>query len=165
MANRHGLIAGATGTGKTVTLQTLAEGFSKLGVPVFMADVKGDLAGMSQAGGGNAKIDARVKKDAERAATIKNSVIYGHYENVVDRESAYEKLKGRAADSVTSVEEGGGFSWGGMLGDILGGSNKNSGRGDSIFKATAKSAARAVGSQLGRSVVRGVLGSLFGGKK
>ena len=60
MANRHGLIAGATGTGKTVTLQTLAEGFSKLGVPVFMADVKGDLSGMSQAGGGNPKVDARV---------------------------------------------------------------------------------------------------------
>lgn len=60
MANRHGLIAGATGTGKTVTLQSLAEGFSKLGVPVFMADVKGDLSGMSQAGGGNPKVDARV---------------------------------------------------------------------------------------------------------
>ena len=60
MANRHGLIAGATGTGKTVTLQTLAEGFSTLGVPVFMADVKGDLSGMSQAGGGNSKVDARV---------------------------------------------------------------------------------------------------------
>ena len=60
MANRHGLIAGATGTGKTVTLQTLAEGFSALGVPVFMADVKGDLSGMSQAGGGNPKVDARV---------------------------------------------------------------------------------------------------------
>jgi len=62
MANRHGLIAGATGTGKTVTLQTLAEGFSKLGVPVFMADVKGDLSGMSQAGGGNAKIEARIQQ-------------------------------------------------------------------------------------------------------
>ena len=62
MANRHGLIAGATGTGKTVTLQTLAEGFSKLGVPVFMADVKGDLSGMSQQGGGNPKIDARVQQ-------------------------------------------------------------------------------------------------------
>ncbi|MEQ1487688.1 MAG: helicase HerA-like domain-containing protein [Methylotenera sp.] len=61
MANRHGLIAGATGTGKTVTLQTLAEGFSHLGVPVFMADVKGDLAGMSQAGGGNPKVEARVQ--------------------------------------------------------------------------------------------------------
>lgn len=52
-ANRHGLIAGATGTGKTVTLQTIAEGFSAYGVPVFMADVKGDLSGVSQAGGSN----------------------------------------------------------------------------------------------------------------
>lgn len=50
MANRHGLIAGATGTGKTVTLQKLAQGFSELGVPVFMADVKGDLSGMAQPG-------------------------------------------------------------------------------------------------------------------
>jgi uncharacterized protein len=50
LANRHGLITGATGTGKTVTLQGLAEGFSKIGVPVFMADVKGDLAGISQRG-------------------------------------------------------------------------------------------------------------------
>src|SRR5947207_3297685 len=50
MANRHGLIAGATGTGKTVTLQTLAENFSARGVAVFMADVKGDLAGLSQPG-------------------------------------------------------------------------------------------------------------------
>jgi hypothetical protein len=51
--NRHGLIAGATGTGKTVTLQTIAEGFSAFGVPVFMADVKGDLSGISQTGGNN----------------------------------------------------------------------------------------------------------------
>ena len=50
LANRHGLITGATGTGKTVTLQTLAEQFSRIGVPVFMADVKGDLTGISQAG-------------------------------------------------------------------------------------------------------------------
>jgi len=49
-ANRHGLITGATGTGKTITLQTLAEGFSRIGVPVFMADVKGDLTGISQTG-------------------------------------------------------------------------------------------------------------------
>jgi DNA helicase HerA-like ATPase len=61
MANRHGLITGATGTGKTVTLQTLAERFSAIGVPVFMADVKGDLAGLAAAGGGNAKVDERVK--------------------------------------------------------------------------------------------------------
>ena len=62
MANRHGLIAGATGTGKTVTLQTLAENFSARGVPVFMADVKGDLAGMSQIGGNNPKIVERAKE-------------------------------------------------------------------------------------------------------
>lgn len=62
MANRHGLIAGATGTGKTVTLQSLAEAFSDIGVPVFMADVKGDLSGMSQIGGGNARVDARVQQ-------------------------------------------------------------------------------------------------------
>ena len=62
MANRHGLVAGATGTGKTVTLQTLAEGFSRIGVPVFAADVKGDLSGVSQAGGGNEKVDARIKQ-------------------------------------------------------------------------------------------------------
>ena len=60
MANRHGLIAGATGTGKTVTLQILAEGFSKLGVPVFMADVKGDLSGLSKAGKPHKKVDERV---------------------------------------------------------------------------------------------------------
>lgn len=62
MANRHGLIAGATGTGKTITLQTLAEQFSRIGVPVFMADVKGDLSGAGLAGGGNAKVEARVKE-------------------------------------------------------------------------------------------------------
>jgi uncharacterized protein len=62
MANRHGLIAGATGTGKTVTLQTIAENFSARGVPVFMADVKGDLAGMSQTGGDNPNVLERVKE-------------------------------------------------------------------------------------------------------
>ena len=62
MANRHGLIAGATGTGKTVTLQALAEGFSDLGVPVFMADVKGDLAGLSQAGRTSAKVEERLRQ-------------------------------------------------------------------------------------------------------
>jgi DNA helicase HerA-like ATPase len=62
MANRHGLIAGATGTGKTVTLQTLAENFSGRGVPVFMADVKGDLAGLSQPGGNNLKVLERARE-------------------------------------------------------------------------------------------------------
>src|SRR5271169_3717935 len=62
MANRHGLVAGATGTGKTVTLQVMAEAFSRIGVPVFAADVKGDLSGISQPGKDNPKIAARVKK-------------------------------------------------------------------------------------------------------
>jgi DNA helicase HerA-like ATPase len=60
MANRHGLIAGATGTGKTVTLQVLAENFSRIGVPVFMSDVKGDLSGISKPGKEHPKITERV---------------------------------------------------------------------------------------------------------
>jgi uncharacterized protein len=62
MANRHGLITGATGTGKTITLQTMAEKLSQLGVPVFMADVKGDLTGMSQAGRISDKLAAVLKE-------------------------------------------------------------------------------------------------------
>ncbi|PIE00767.1 MAG: ATP-binding protein [Thiothrix nivea] len=61
-ANRHGLIAGATGTGKTVSLQVLAEGFSRMGVPVFLADIKGDLTGISEPGKPHAKIDERIEK-------------------------------------------------------------------------------------------------------
>ena len=60
MANRHGLIAGATGTGKTVTLRVIAENFSSLGVPVFMADVKGDLSGVAKPGQENPPIRERV---------------------------------------------------------------------------------------------------------
>ena len=58
--NRHGLIAGATGTGKTVTLMTLAEGFARIGVPVFLADVKGDVAGLAAAGAMNERIQQRL---------------------------------------------------------------------------------------------------------
>ena len=61
-ANRHGLIAGATGTGKTITLQVLAESFSRIGVPLFVSDVKGDLSGISQAGSPSARIEERVEK-------------------------------------------------------------------------------------------------------
>jgi uncharacterized protein len=61
MSNRHGLVAGATGTGKTVTLQVMAEALSSIGVPVFAADVKGDLSGISQPGKSSPKFDARVK--------------------------------------------------------------------------------------------------------
>jgi hypothetical protein len=62
LANRHGLITGATGSGKTVTLQTMAEGLSRIGVPVFMADVKGDLGGMSQSGKLSDKMAAVLKE-------------------------------------------------------------------------------------------------------
>src|SRR6478609_8756796 len=66
-ANRHGLVAGATGTGKTVTLQVLAQGLSDAGVPVFAADVKGDLSGIAAAGAPNEKMLARA---AEMGLTI-----------------------------------------------------------------------------------------------
>ena len=62
MANRHGLIAGATGTGKTITLRVLAEQFSRMGVPVFMADVKGDLSGICLPGGDHPKVNERVQE-------------------------------------------------------------------------------------------------------
>ena len=62
MSNRHGIITGATGTGKTVSLQVLAEGFSKLGVPVFAADIKGDLSGVAESGKPHKKIDERLTK-------------------------------------------------------------------------------------------------------
>ncbi len=62
MANRHGLIAGATGTGKTTTLRVLAENFSAIGVPVFLADIKGDLSGLSKPGGDNARVVERARE-------------------------------------------------------------------------------------------------------
>jgi DNA helicase HerA-like ATPase len=60
--NRHGLIAGATGTGKTISLLLLAEGFSRMGVPVFISDVKGDVAGISMPGTLNDKIQQRINE-------------------------------------------------------------------------------------------------------
>ncbi len=62
MANRHGLITGATGTGKTVSLQVLAESLSAAGVPIFMADVKGDLAGLARPGQAGPKIAERISR-------------------------------------------------------------------------------------------------------
>jgi uncharacterized protein len=76
LANRHGLITGATGTGKSVTLQALAQRFSAIGVPVFMADVKGDLAGLAKAGGGNPKVDERLRQLKLKAAFEACPVIY-----------------------------------------------------------------------------------------
>ncbi len=113
----------------------------------------------------------------ERQALIKGSAIYGHYEAAIDRESAYEKLKARSAPAASHSEaapaadtppaaSGGG--WFGGLGDLLGGSSGSGGRnkgGDSVLGAAAKSAARAIGSQVGREIIRGVLGSILGGSR
>lgn len=113
---------------------------------------------------------------AQRTALIQNSLIAGHYEKQIDRESAYEILKSRAVksaeaaavanepaaapDAKAAPAQSGG-SLGGIFGDILGG---RGGRREGAAEALAKSAARAIGSQ-GRSLIRGVLGSLFGGKR
>src|SRR5213592_2911889 len=82
MANRHGLVTGATGTGKTVTLQVMAEHFSRIGVPTFMADVKGDLAGLAAAGALSPKLSARLKllqidEPAWRACPVEFWDVYG----------------------------------------------------------------------------------------
>jgi DNA helicase HerA-like ATPase len=108
----------------------------------------------------------------ERKAVIAASPVAGVYEKTVDRESAYEKLKGRAAQSTAPASPGGtapaGAEGGGIMGSIkdsLGGLMTGSGRKDSIVEAMAKSAARTMGSTVGREIIRGVLGSLMGGKR
>jgi len=108
----------------------------------------------------------------ERRAVLDASPVKGVYEAVVDRESAYEKLKGRASVTPASPSTGGaaagGTAGGGFWDSIqgsLGGLVTGSGRKDSIVEAMAKSAARTVGSTVGREIVRGVLGSLLGGSK
>ena len=70
MANRHGMIAGATGTGKTITLKVLAESFSECGVPVFLADVKGDLAGMCNPG-----IDSEDMQEGSKDSVLRKKVL------------------------------------------------------------------------------------------
>jgi DNA helicase HerA-like ATPase len=103
--------------------------------------------------------------DDERQQTIRSSLLYGHYEKQVDRESAYEQLKSRAAQTATEAppaEEGKGFDWGGMLGGSTG---PRGGHREGVIEAAAKNAARAIGSELGRQIIRGVLGSLLGGSK
>ena len=108
----------------------------------------------------------------ERTAAIQGSTIYGHYEKAVDRESAYEKLKeakeAAAAEAAQAeetkaagkeAEEGGGILGG--LGGLLGGTSRRQGVGE----AMVKSAVRAIGSQVGREIIRGVLGSILGGRR
>ena len=68
MSNRHGLIAGASGTGKTVTMKAMAESFSDAGVPVFLCDVKGDVSGIATAGVASESMDKRIDKSVSAAA-------------------------------------------------------------------------------------------------
>ncbi len=108
--------------------------------------------------------------DAERQQLIQSSALFGHYEQLVDRESAYEKLKDAhrseaAADNEPAAkpaeQESG---WLGRIGDMFDGSSGGSSRrSDSVLESAAKSAARAIGSQVGRELIRGVLGSILGG--
>jgi len=108
----------------------------------------------------------------QRAAIVKNSVVAGVYETVVDRESAYERLKGKVGGGVAApagapVGTGSGPGWmeaaGSALGGVLG--SGGSRRGDTVLQAAVKSAARTMGSTVGRQLIRGVLGSLLGGSK
>jgi DNA helicase HerA-like ATPase len=114
---------------------------------------------------------------AQRQALIAGSLVAGTYEKTVDRESAYEKLKGRAAAAPTTAPAGRTMedagrgeapaatpsSGGGWLGEVAGGLLRGSGRKDSVLETVAKSAARSIGSTVGREIIRGVLGSLLGG--
>ncbi len=105
----------------------------------------------------------------ERAALIRDSNVAGIYDKPVDRESAYEKLQARAAAEPPAdarpVEPPRDDGFGGMFKDALGGVLTGSGRKDSAIEAMAKSAARSMGSTIGREIIRGVLGTLLGGKR
>jgi len=114
---------------------------------------------------------------AQRQALLQNSLVAGVYEKVVDRESAYEKLRGRAesapgAPAATPAgkgtaapqEEGGGM--GGMLNELLFGSTgPRGGKRDGLVQTMAKSTARTMGTKVGQEILRGVLGGIFGAKK
>jgi DNA helicase HerA-like ATPase len=110
--------------------------------------------------------------EAEREAAIKGSSIYGHYEKAIDRESAYEKLKGRTVARQESAQANAGSvgqAAGGIMdtlgGVLMGRTGPRGGHRDGLIEAMAKSTARTIGSQIGREVVRGVLGSILGGGK
>jgi hypothetical protein len=112
--------------------------------------------------------------EPERQAIIRSSLLAGHYEKAVDRESAYEILKGRANEKQAQAAaakipqapaSSSGGDGGGILGGIFGNTGGASSRREGVGEAFAKSAARAIGSTVGRQIIRGVLGSLLGGRK
>jgi len=107
--------------------------------------------------------------DGERQALIKASVLHGHYENAIDRESAYEKLRARASEkaaaSPAAAEQpsGAGGAMGALGSILMGSTGPRGGRQAGLMETLAKSAVRTVGSQIGREIVRGVLGGILGG--
>ncbi|OYV39077.1 MAG: ATP-binding protein, partial [Thiomonas sp. 20-64-5] len=109
----------------------------------------------------------------ERKALMQGSLVAGVYEKTLERESAYELLKGRAQaptetsepGTTTASPAGSGDGLLGSLGQGLGGLARGSGRKDSLLETLAKSAARTIGSTVGREIIRGVLGGLLGGGK
>jgi uncharacterized protein len=104
----------------------------------------------------------------ERKAVLEKSPVKGVYDKTVDRESAYEKLASRAAASAGAAPAGTPAAGGGFMDELkgsLGGLMTGSGRKDSLIEAMAKSAVRTMGSSVGREIVRGVLGSLMGGRR
>ncbi len=113
---------------------------------------------------------------AERERAIKGSLIFGHYEKVLDRESAYEKLRAKAEAAQDAADapptkgarqdgEGGGLLDGALGGILFGTTGPRGGRHDGLVQTAAKSAARSIASSLGRQIVRGLLGSLLGGSR
>ncbi len=106
--------------------------------------------------------------DGERQAVIKASVLYGHYENAIDRESAYEKLKTRADEKIASPQSpaaqptGAGGAMGALGSILMGYTGPRGGRQAGLMETLAKSAVRTVGSQIGREIVRGILGGILG---
>jgi DNA helicase HerA-like ATPase len=161
MANRHGLIAGATGTGKTVTLQTLAENF------IERAKI---VPPRSQVGAITAD---------QRKAIIASSIVAGHYEETIDRESAYEILQARAGEIAQTAgappEAAGPPTPEGAKPSILAEAlatataafepriGPRGGRYDSLVTSMVKSAMRAASSSIGRQIARGILGG--GGRR
>jgi hypothetical protein len=107
---------------------------------------------------------------AERSAAIRNSTLYGHYEKMLDRESAYEKLRASVPGAATPAQPPAtagapeAAAPGGGIGDLLfGRTGPRGGKTDGLVQTAAKSVARTIGSSVGREIVRGVLGSLLGG--
>ncbi len=106
----------------------------------------------------------------QRKALLANSLVAGTYDKTVDRDSAYEKLKGRAAQTAEAAQQmqtqaDGGGLLGGLSDVLFGSTGPRGGKREGLAQAAAKSAVRTIGSSVGREIVRGVLGSLLGGSR